>query len=123
VPAAGPVEESRSLQTRVRTATARAGIAVEGLLDDDFWPHVSLCYLNGRTDPELLRTVVEGAPDTATEVVTDQLTQAVVTRADGHYRWQARARIYLAPQEPQSIPACRGSTWWRAREHGRPHPG
>ncbi len=92
------VDRLRRLQAEVRSATVGAGVPPDAE-DEWFWPHVSLGYAHGRTDATRVAEVVESTPPTPTEVVTDRLTQAVVTRAHGHYRWQARAELSLTGSE------------------------
>ncbi len=93
--AAGPVDPLRTLRTRVWRATADAGASPRLRTDPEFWPHVSLCYLNGRTDAAAVLGVVHSLPETVTQTKCDRVTLALVSRVDGHYRWEARARLEL----------------------------
>jgi 2'-5' RNA ligase len=93
--AAGPVDELRELRERVWDATAEAGASPRLRTDPEFSPHVSLCYLNDRTDAHAVMDVVASLPRTSAEVRCDRLTQALVRRTDGHYQWSARAQLCL----------------------------
>jgi 2'-5' RNA ligase len=93
--AAGPVEPLSELRERVVRATFGAGAFPRLQTDPVFAPHVSLCYLNGRTDAAAVLDVLESLPETTAEVTCDRVTQALVSRTDGHYRWRARAELRL----------------------------
>lgn len=93
--AAGPVDPLRDLRERLWHATAEAGGCPRLQTDPEFLPHVSLCYLNGHTDAEAVIGVLESLPEVAADVSCDRLTQALVSRTDGHYRWRARTELRL----------------------------
>jgi 2'-5' RNA ligase len=94
--AAGPLEPLRALRHRVTAATRRAGVDPLLEVDQEFWPHVTLGYLHAGTDSGAVSEVVRSAPQGTAEVTCDRLTQALVSRVDGHYRWRARAELDLS---------------------------
>jgi len=99
---AGPPRPLRRLRRLVRQATCDAGITPPEDFDGAYWPHVSLCYVNRHTDHDRLRELARRAPHRAFDVRAPRLTQVLVTRRDGHYRWEALGEVPLAD---------RGQTW------------
>jgi 2'-5' RNA ligase len=93
--AAGPVAPLRELRDRVWRATATAGVAPRLEAGVEFSPHVSLCYLNDRTDCGRVLEAVAAVPETRTEVSCDRVTQVLVNRTEGHYSWRAQAELSL----------------------------
>jgi 2'-5' RNA ligase len=92
---AGPAEELADLHQRLRSATASVpgAAAVSGL--DDFWPHVTLAYLNRECDPEEVMAPLSAEPATQLVLAIPRLTLAAVTRRDRHYQWTACAQLPL----------------------------
>lgn len=95
--AAGPAGRLNRLRAIVCGALAHTGMPEPDDLDEVFWPHVSLCYTNRRTDQALLRDAVWTADPTTVQVRCDRLAQVLVTRADGHYRWEVVDDVPLGP--------------------------
>jgi 2'-5' RNA ligase len=96
--AAGPPEPLHRLREQLREATGDAVPDAPPLAQpvaDPFWPHLTLSYLTGATEPHKVREVVETAPPVTSEVLADRVTLAEVTRSDGHYYWSPRARVPL----------------------------
>lgn len=85
---AGPVAPLNELRSTVRRAAVHAGIEPPDDFDGERWPHVSLCYLNGGTDHARLSEAVRATDPRTFQVRCDRLAQVLVTRTDGHYRWQ-----------------------------------
>lgn len=110
-----PLARTRDL---VRRASAQAGIDPADDLDDlddldgEYRPHVSLCYVNRGTDHDALQAAVRSAGDATVTARRDRLTQALVTRRDGHYRWEVLDEVRLGEQPPERTP---GQGWGRAR--------
>lgn len=92
---AAPAEPLRALRDTVRAVGAELGIRPPGDIDGHYWPHVSLCYVNGATDHERLWGAVRDAPRRTVQVRCDRLTQVRVTRAEGHYRWEVVDEVVL----------------------------
>ncbi len=90
--AATPEDDLRQLWSRVADAMLSAGLAPEHHSLDAFRPHVTLGYLNRRTDT---RTVWDalGDPSARESLTVDRLTLAAVGRRDGHYQWDCGAVI------------------------------
>jgi LmbE family N-acetylglucosaminyl deacetylase len=61
--------------------------------EGDFRPHVSLCYVNRHTDHSRLWEAVRSADTPSPQVRCDRVTQVLVTRKGGHYRWKVRDEI------------------------------
>jgi 2'-5' RNA ligase len=85
--------ELEQLRRRLQQATASAvGLgAPDGL--PEFWPHVTLAYVNDLCDR---RTVLQPLKSMASDLITvtvSNVTLAAVTRVDRHYQWTAREAI------------------------------
>jgi 2'-5' RNA ligase len=91
--AAQPVEPLHHLRTLVREANAGVGIRPPDDIQGEFLPHVSLCYVNRRTDQTRLWDAVRSADAITLRVRCDRLTQVVVTRTDARYRWKVRDEV------------------------------
>ncbi|HEU0129214.1 MAG TPA: 2'-5' RNA ligase family protein, partial [Pseudonocardiaceae bacterium] len=82
--------ELRQLRDRIQAATA--SVMGPGALAEfvEFWPHVTLAYVNGDCDR---RDVLEPLGSMATDqftVAVSRVTLAAVTRRDRHYQWTTR---------------------------------
>ena len=92
---AGPLDDLRDLQARVRQVTERTagshGYVPGGL----FWPHVSLGYVNREVDRRTVARTVDRMPRVLTHVEVDRLTLASVTRRNRHYQWNVAAEVDL----------------------------
>ena len=113
---AQPAEPLRRLRTSVRRATARVGIDPPDDIepgDEDYWPHVSLCYLNNRTDHEAIREALRTAESRTVQVSCDQLSEVLVTRRDGQYRWEVVAEAPLGDAPAHRTVSTASS--WRAQ--------
>ena len=93
--AAGPVAPLRRLRAAVREGMRSVGVRPPEDIEGDYWPHVSLCYVNGRTDHQRLWAALQHARTDNVEVRCDRLAQVLVTRRDGHYRWEVRDQVVL----------------------------
>lgn len=91
--AARPVEPLRRMRQVVRESMAGVGIQPPDDVIGDFWPHVSLCYVNRHTDHDRLWQAVRDADAGAPSVRCDRITQVLVTRSHGHYRWRVRDEV------------------------------
>lgn len=92
---AEPADPLRSLRDAVRRATTAVGIAPPDDLSGSYWPHVSLCYVNDTTDHARLREIVDEAASRTVDVRCDRLAQVLVTRTNGHYRWEVLDEVPL----------------------------
>ena len=92
--------ELRQLRDRIQAATASV-LAPRALAEFvEFWPHVTLAYVNGDCER---RDVLEPLGSMATDqftVAVSRVTLAAVTRRDRHYQWTTR----------DVVPASRSST-------------
>jgi 2'-5' RNA ligase len=99
--AADPVDRLCRLRRLVRESLRGVGIRPPDDIEGHFRPHVSLAYVNRRTDPARLKTAVAGsaAREAMIKVRCDRVEQVLVTRSDGHYRWALldQARLVGAP--------------------------
>lgn len=92
---AGPAPDLVALRELLRGATT--GVlgpeTVTGL--DEFWPHVTLAYLNDACEPGTVMDPL--APVSAAQLVVSapRLTLAAVTRHDRQYQWTALAHLPL----------------------------
>ena len=93
--AAHPVESMLRLSEAVRRSMEGVGVLPPRDVDGEYWPHVSLCYVNDRTDQTQLWEVVRSADDCTVQLRCERLAQVLVTRADGHYRWRVVATVPL----------------------------
>lgn len=98
---AEPVGTLRTIRESVRRASAEVGMALPDDVDWHCWPHISLCYVNGRTDHERLREIVDEADPRTVVVSCDRMSQVLVTRRHGHYRWEVVDEVPLG-----SSPTC-----------------
>jgi 2'-5' RNA ligase len=92
---AGPLDALRGLRATVRSAMAAAGVVTPQPDEDDFWPHVTIGYLNAGDDHHGLMDVVGAAAGASTTVTADRLELVEVTRVDRHYRWRSWAALRL----------------------------
>jgi 2'-5' RNA ligase len=92
---AGPLEALRELRATVRGAMAGAGTDIAQPDEADFWPHVTIGYLNAADDHHGLMDLVGAAAAATTTVTADRLELVEVTRADRHYRWRTWASVRL----------------------------
>lgn len=92
---AHPWDTLRLLRATVRGAMASAGIDPPQQGERDFWPHVTIGYLNRCTDHRPLMEAVGATAHSATRARTDRLELVEVTRVDRHYRWLTRASLAL----------------------------
>ena len=92
---ARPLGTLRWLRATVRGAMAQAGIDPVQRDEAQFWPHVTIGYLNAATDHRGLMEAVGGAGTTTTSVRADRLELVEVTRADRHYRWRTLESVWL----------------------------
>jgi len=99
--AAGPAGQVSLLRAIVCGAMAHTGMAPPDDLDEVFWPHVSLCYLNRRTDHARLMEAVRAAEPATVQVRCDRLVQVLVTRSHGHYRWEVLDEVPLGRPSPE----------------------
>lgn len=91
---ARPVDHLRRLRALVRGAGASTGLQpVEA--HEELWPHVSLGYVNGRTDHQRVLREVDSLPPVSLEVTCDRLVQVQVIRANAHYRWRIIGEVRL----------------------------
>jgi len=92
---AGPAAELTGLRDRLRAATTTVlgPETVSGL--DDFWPHVTLAYLNDACAPEDVMAPLAPVAAAQVAVAVPRLTLASVTRRDRHYQWTALAQLHL----------------------------
>ena len=100
---AGPSEPLLRIREAVRGATATMGIQPpDDLVENEggYRPHVSLCYVNTRTDHALLEEAVRTGEYRTVPVCCDRLAQVVVTRKNGHYRWEIIEEVPLAGVAP-----------------------
>jgi 2'-5' RNA ligase len=93
--AAHPIEALRVLHRTVREATAAAGLSPAQPGEEDFWPHVSIGYLNRRADRSALMSAASATVPTRTEVTVDRVSLAAVTRRDQHYQWTVHTSLPL----------------------------
>jgi 2'-5' RNA ligase len=71
-----------------------AGLVPQHHRPRDFWPHVTLGYVNRRIERQAVLDALGDEKATATTRV-QQVTLAAVSRRHGHYQWDARAEIAL----------------------------
>jgi 2'-5' RNA ligase len=99
---ARPLDELRGLRATVRGAMAEAGIDRVQRDEDQFWPHVTIGYLNAAADHQALMDEVGSharvVAGSTVPVTADRLELVEVTRADRHYRWRTIASVELGRQ-------------------------
>ena len=109
--AAGPHEPVRRLRRTIRQGLAMAGIRPPVELDREP-PHVSLCYVNDRTDHGRLRRVVPHLECSPVRVRCDRVAQVLVTRSHGHYHWEVLDEMRLTgPPALTSSPRSPREVW------------
>jgi 2'-5' RNA ligase len=90
-----PVDTLRQLRAVVRGAMATVGVAARQGGEASFWPHVSMGYLNRRSDPAALMDALSPVSEVSAEVTVDRLRLAAVTRRDRHYQWDTHTELRL----------------------------
>lgn len=100
--AAGPLEDLRVLQERVRGATARAlGPTVGVDAPRTFWPHVSVGYVNREVSAVELDEVRAQLPELdLPDVQVHSIALVSVLRQGRSYRWSVLARVPLGSPAP-----------------------
>ncbi len=93
--AAEPREDLRRVRHRIRQAMAGAGITPPEDIEGEFLPHVSLGYVNGSTDPARLSRLLLDLQPLDVCVRCDRVTQVLVTRTQGQYRWEVTDEVRL----------------------------
>jgi 2'-5' RNA ligase len=91
---AQPPRQVAELREVVREAAEAHGMPLADL-EDGFWPHVTLGYVNRATDQRRLLEYVERDQPDPVEVTCDRLRQVQVVRGGGHYRWRGVADVPL----------------------------
>lgn len=92
---AQPAEPLRKLRQIVRRSTSEVGIAAPDDIDGRYWPHVSLCYVNERTDHQALWDVLRSHPGATVEARCSRLSEVLVSRREGHYQWEVLGTVPL----------------------------
>jgi 2'-5' RNA ligase len=97
VVAAAPLRPLKELRDRVVSATVGAlgPTRLPAHHDEDFWPHVSLGYVDRAPGPDEAAQALADVPEVDAEVTVDRLVLVAVTRRDRHYQWQERASLDL----------------------------
>lgn len=92
---AGPLEPLREVQSAVRSAT-ESGLGGRQLVHrHQFWPHLSLGYVNRDVSERDVQRLLCRMPDVAATLVVPRLSLASVTRKDRHYQWTVEAEVPL----------------------------
>jgi 2'-5' RNA ligase len=93
--AAEPRDRLRHLRRAVGSATQRVLGPQRPLFHrHEFWPHVSLGYVNRAVPRQAVSSALAGWPQAGSaRVRVDRLTLASVTRRDRHYQWQVTAEV------------------------------
>lgn len=112
--AAAPAAPVRRLRRAIRQGLAGVGIHPPVELDREP-PHVSLCYVNDRTDHARLRGVVSRLGCSPVRVHCERVEQVLVSRSHGHYHWDVLDEIRLdgpaaaltGPRSPREVWAGR----------------
>jgi 2'-5' RNA ligase len=92
--AAGPHSRLRELRNRIERAMESADLNPRHHPADQFWPHVTLGYLNRRAEMQPVLDTLGDEDATGTVTVRD-VTLAAVSRRHGYYQWDAGAVISL----------------------------
>jgi 2'-5' RNA ligase len=92
---AHPFEALRAVRATVRTEMAAAGVAPPQPDEEEFWPHVTIGYLNAAADHDGLVEAIGHTRSETRTVTVDRLELVEVTRADRHYRWSTIASVEL----------------------------
>jgi 2'-5' RNA ligase len=109
--AAGPLAPLRRLRRAAGSATQRVLGPRRPLFHrHEFWPHVSLGYVN-RAVPrrQVAATLARWPQPGPARAEVDRLTLASVTRRDRHYQWQVSAEVTSAASSLPTTPGRRGS--------------
>lgn len=97
--AAEPLAELRRLQQLVRAATEAAlGPGREVVHRHEFWPHVSLGYVNRPAPAAEVRALTAPFADLRASLPVQRLVLATVTRQRRHYQWSVRAELAVGPR-------------------------
>lgn len=92
----GPTEPLVHLQGAVGAATQAAlGPGHEPVHRDDFWPHLSLGYVNRGVASREADAALRRVGWVSGRVSVSRLTLASVTRRDRHYQWTVVAQLPL----------------------------
>lgn len=84
---AAPEHELGLLRARLRSSTAAALGAEASSGTGNFWPHVTLAYINDACDRRTVMEPLAAVSSVEVVVARSQLTLAAVTRRDRHYQW------------------------------------
>lgn len=95
---AEPLEELRALQRLVRTATETA-LGREVVHRHQFWPHVSLGYVNRFAPGHRVRALTDRFAHLRAPLPVKGLVLASVTRQRRHYQWSVRADLTATLRE------------------------
>ncbi len=93
--AAGPAPGLRDLRDRLRQATTQVLGPVALSVLDEFWPHVTLAYLNDACEPAEVLDPLAPVSGARVALAAPRLTLASVTRRDRHYQWTALVQLGL----------------------------
>ena len=93
---ASPMDRLRALRAQVRDLT-QAVTREPGSSSHarEFWPHVSLGYVNRPVPRREVTAFLDALPDLRACAVLDRLTLAAVTRRQRHYQWTIRGQVHL----------------------------
>jgi 2'-5' RNA ligase len=92
--AAGPWGPLLELRHTVVGAMESVGLAPQHHPASEFWPHVTLGYLNRRSDKKSVLDALGDGEATGT-IRVDRVTLAAVSRREGHYQWDPDAILTL----------------------------
>jgi 2'-5' RNA ligase len=92
---AHPFEALRAVRATVRTEMAEAGLAPPQPGEEQFWPHVTIGYLNAAADHDGLVEAIGHTGSETSSVTVDRLELVEVTRTDRHYRWRTYASVSM----------------------------
>lgn len=96
----GPLEPLREFQSAVRGATERGLDGRQLVHRHQFWPHLSLGYVNRDVAERDVQRLLGRMPEVSGRVVVPRLSLASVTRRDRHYQWTVEAEIPLRKPVP-----------------------
>jgi 2'-5' RNA ligase len=97
-----PLDPLRHLQQRLRSATERVLGPGQGSgqgtghVHAQFWPHVSLGYVNRPTSAATAASLLGQLGQVSDEVAVDHLVLAAVDRDRRHYRWRVLEELPLS---------------------------
>jgi 2'-5' RNA ligase len=98
---AEPLEELRALHRLVRTASERAlGPGREVVHRHQFWPHVSLGYVNRAVPAPQVRALTAPFAHLSAPLPVERLVLAAVTRRRRHYQWSVHADLTVGRASP-----------------------